>query len=358
MFNHFPAPLLRVEFVFADGWRLNNVRPFGASEIPDEEKSFAVERARKYFERPRDVTPPSSYRFDLAILVNQGEVDSPSDDVAIGRFIRAARSLGMDATVIAKDDFGRLAEYDALFIRETTSVNHHTYRFARRAEAEDLVVIDSPSSIVRCSNKVYMAELFAHHGIPCPPTLIVNRDNTGEIATKLGFPCVLKKPDSSVSRGVVKASSQAELDIHLEALFATSELIVAQGFVPSQFDWRIGVIDGKPLYACRYFMARGHWQVQKALNEKRRLCGRVETIAITDAPPEAVDIATRASALIGDGFYGVDIKEVDDRFMVMEVNDNPSIEGGVEDLVLKDDLYHAVMKVFLERLERRGERRA
>jgi hypothetical protein len=40
----------------------------------------------------------------------------------------------------------------------------------------------------------------------------------------------------------------------------------------------------------------------------------------------------------------------------MEVNDNPTVEAGVEDAVLGDELYLAVMRVMYARLERRGRR--
>ena len=60
------------------------------------------------------------------------------------------------------------AEFDALFIRETTLVNHHTYRFARRAASEGLVVIDDPESILKCTNKVFLAELLSRHKMPMP----------------------------------------------------------------------------------------------------------------------------------------------------------------------------------------------
>lgn len=358
LFNYFPAPFLRAEFANDGGWRLLRVTPFAASEIPDAHLPFVMERARKYFERPRvPVGPSQEYRYDLAILVNPTEVDAPSDDVAIQRFMRAARGLGMNAWLIDKDDFGRLAEYDALFIRETTYVNHHTYRFARRAEAEDVVVIDSSSSIVRCTNKVYLAEVFARNAIACPKTIIVHKDNADTVVAELGFPCVLKRPDSSFSMGVVKASNPAELARHLDDFFRKSELVVAQEYVPSAFDWRIGVLNGKSLYACRYFMARGHWQVQKAEAGNKRRYGKVETIPVEDAPAEAVRLAEKSAALIGDGLYGVDIKEIDGRFLVMEINDNPSIDSGVEDTVLKDELYNRIMRTFLERIELRGRNR-
>ena len=95
------------------------------------------------------------YRYDLAILHNPQEALPPSSRTAMNKFIRAGGELGLDVDLITPDDFGRLAEYDALFIRETTAVNHHTYRFAKRAENEGLTVIDSPDAILRCSNKVY-----------------------------------------------------------------------------------------------------------------------------------------------------------------------------------------------------------
>src|SRR5690606_1333369 len=125
-------------------------------------------------------------------------------------------------------------------------------RFSRRAESEGLVVLDSPESILRCTNKVYLTELLARNGVPIPKTLVVDDEHTERIASQLGFPCVLKRPDSSFSAGVVKAENRDDLRRHLDAFFEDSELIVAQEFVPSSFDWRIGVLDRKPLYACRY----------------------------------------------------------------------------------------------------------
>jgi len=354
LFNHFPAPMLRAEFERVGQWRLCELRAIASHEIPPSHREFVIEQARRFFRRP----PRSNVqraRYDLAILVNPDEVDAPSDEKAIRRFLRAARKVGFDAWVIEKEDFGRIAEFDALFLRETTSVNHYTYRFARRAEAEGLVVIDDPESIVRCTNKVYQAELFEQNGIGCPKTMVVDRDNVERVVETLGLPCVLKKPDSSFSAGVVKADTSAELAAHLHRFLQESELVIAQEFAQSDFDWRVGVLERKPLYVCRYHMARGHWQIQKATSEKGRQYGKSETVAVADAPTAVVELAVRAASLVGDGLYGVDIKDVDGRLMVMEVNDNPSIEAGTEDAVLKDELYLAIMRSIYDRLERRGQ---
>jgi glutathione synthase/RimK-type ligase-like ATP-grasp enzyme len=354
LFNQFPAPLLRAEFVRDEQWRMQSLRAIAADDIPNSHRDFVLEQAKRFFARPI-MRGRTRARYKLAILADAAELDAPSDERAIRRFIRAAEKTDISASVIGKQDYGRIAEFDGLFLRETTAVNHHTYRFATRAAAEGMVVIDDPESIIRCTNKVYQAELFARHDIPCPSTLIVHRDNATEVADLLGFPCVLKRPDSSFSAGVVKVSNEQELGEQVKEFFKKSELIVAQGFVPSGFDWRIGVLDGKPLYACRYFMARGHWQIRKVLGDERRSYGKVETIAIEDAPSEAVAVAVQAANLIGRGLYGVDLKEVDGKFLVIEVNDSPNIESGYEDAVLKDKLYAAIMAYFFERFERRSE---
>ena len=350
LFEHFPVPLLRASFRRSDDWQLTSVRLIALSDIPESHYDFLIERAQRFFARP-SLSPRHPARYKLAILVDPNEVDAPSDTRALRRFIRAARKLDMSGTLIRRSELGRLSEYDALFIRETTRVNHHTYQAAARAAAEGIVVIDDPESIVRCSNKVYQAELFERHDIPCPRTMIVHRENASQVGATLGFPCVLKQPDSSFSQGVVKAADEAELKRFLEEFLSRSELVVAQEYAPSSFDWRIGVLDGTALYVCKYHMARGHWQIQKSLDDERRSYGKVESLAVTDAPAAAVELGVRAANLIGRGLYGVDVKERDGRFFVMEVNDNPNIEAGVEDRVLKDDLYLAIMRVFRQRLD-------
>ena len=59
----------------------------------------------------------------------------------------------------------------------------------------------------------------------------------------------------------------------------------------------------------------------------------------------------KAANLIGNGFYGVDVKESDGRFTVIEVNDNPNVDVGVEDALLKDELYRRIMETFVRRIE-------
>ncbi len=354
--DQFPVPLLRASFEREGrAWRLASVRPIATSEIPESHRDFVIEQAEAHFGRRHRVAPsPRSFRYDLAILASPKAADAPSDAKALRRFVRAAREIGIDARRIDHGNAGGIAEFDALFLREATYVNHPTYRLARRAASEGLVVIDDPISILRCTNKVFQAELFKRHGIPHPQTVVAHDGNVEEIADTVGLPCVLKQPDSSFSEGVVRVETQEQLQVQLGEFLRDSELVVAQAYTPSIFDWRIGVLGGAALYACRYHMARGHWQVVATGATGRRRYGRVEALPLDEAPSGAVETAVRAASLIGDGLYGVDVKEANGGFLVMEVNDNPNIDAGYEDAVLGDRLYLAVMEWFRQRLDARG----
>jgi hypothetical protein len=64
---------------------------------------------------------------------------------------------------------------------------------------------------------------------------------------------------------------------------------------------------------------------------------------VSEAPAEVIKLALKATQPIGDGLYGVDLKQVGDKPVVIEVNDNPSIDAGVEDAHLGEPVpaHHA-----------------
>ncbi|OGT08090.1 MAG: glutathione synthase [Gammaproteobacteria bacterium GWE2_37_16] len=360
LYNLFQAPLLRANFVFNKKWILQNINPISLNDIPEEDKAYAAKFAEEYFARKhfRSLKKNSSI-YDLAILVNPADKCPPSNARAIKNFIAAAESVGMGAEIITKDDFSKLPEFDALFIRDTTAVNHYTYRFAQRAAAEGLVVIDDPESIIKCTNKVYLAELLTKAKVPCPKTIIIHKDNQDIIPSILGFPCVLKQPDSAFSLGVAKVCNKDELKEKLDAFLDKSDLIIAQEFMPTDFDWRIGILDRTPLFACKYFMSKGHWQIVNWHPEKKAGLeyGDAQAVPINEVPDKVLRTALRAANLVGSGLYGVDLKEKGQRVVVVEINDNPDVSAGVEDGILKDNLYLMIMKSILNRIQAKKDKK-
>jgi len=355
LYEQFPVPLLRASFERRGRvWHLSSVRPIATSEIPETHWEFVIDQAEQHFgRRQRPSRAKRTFRYDLAILTSPGAPNLPSDKPALRRFIKAARDLAINAELIEIGDASDIAEYDALFIRESTYVNHPTYRLSRRAASEGLIVIDDPISILRCTNKVFLAELFARCGIPHPKTLVAHDDNVDEIADAVGLPCVLKRPDSAFSQGVVRVDNVADLRKHAGLFLEDSELVVAQAFTPSEFDWRVGVLGSEALFACRYHMAKGHWQIVAANGRGGRRWGKVEPVPLEQVPREVLAVGVRAASLIGDGLYGVDIKQTNGALMVIEVNDNPNLDLGVEDAVLKDELYRRVLADLVRRIEAR-----
>jgi glutathione synthase/RimK-type ligase-like ATP-grasp enzyme len=295
-------------------------------------------------------------RWDMAILVNPEESTPPSDEKAIKHFVKAAEKVGFRADVVSRLKPEDLGHYDVLFIRETTAIDHHTYRLARAAEREGIVVMDDTQSILRCCNKVFLQDAFAYQKVPAPKATFVS-SASDEVCEKLindfGLPLVLKLPESSFSRGVHKAETKEALKLRLEQMLSESALVLVQEYIFTEFDWRIGVLGGKPIYACQYFMVRNHWQIYNHQGD-RFSSGGFATMPTFEVPKPVLQAAVKAAKVVGDGLYGVDIKQAGNAVYVIEVNDNPSIDSGVEDKYLGKELYELIMQEFANRLEQRG----
>lgn len=355
IFEVFPCPFLRVELRKTQQWQIRSIRPQYLHNLNSEQQelfntffnSYLGQRWRK--PRTRWVS-----KYDLAILYNPKEKLAPSNKGALNKFISLGKKLGIDVELIEKKDLDSLAEYDGLFIRETTAIEHHTYTFAKKAQAEGMVVIDDPASIVKCTNKVYLSELLTKQRIPIPKTMILTEKDFKSAQQDLQYPLVLKIPDGSFSRGIYKAENLDQAREYAKILFKESDIILSQEYMYTEFDWRIGVLAKQPLFACQYFMSKAHWQIVKHESNGKAIEGGYKCWRVEDVDPKIIQIALKAAAAIGDGLYGVDLKQNDKGIFVMEVNDNPNLETGVEDAMLGDELYTGILKEFMRRWERRG----
>jgi len=350
LFQYIQAPSLRATFSKRNKWLLQSIKPLSLGEVPESDRALLQKGLEKYVVRKRE-TRPDKKKYDLAILINPQEAYPPSDEKAIQKFIKAADQAGFYTELITKNDLDKLIQFDALFIRETTFVNHHTFRFAKKAQSLGLAVIDDPDSILKCTNKVYLFELLNANKVLTPKSYVISKENYKSLPEKLAFPFILKQPDGAFSKGVFKIEHAEEFKNVTTTMFKDSDLLIAQEYLPTPFDWRVGVIDGQPLYVCKYFMAREHWQIVNWNAHESTRDGSVECISVDQAPAGLIKTALKATSLIGKGLYGVDMKEVDGKFYVIEINDNPNIDSGTEDKVLKDKLYSTVMEVFLGKIK-------
>jgi glutathione synthase/RimK-type ligase-like ATP-grasp enzyme len=357
IFDLFPAPILHVDFEWDKKWEIHSIRTGGLNALSttDEDK-FALaldDYSGKIWRKPK---AKKKYRYDLAILHNPNDAMPPSDKKALQNFIKAGKENDVLVDLIEKKDYGKIAEYDALFIRETTALNHHTYRFAKKAESEGLVCIDDSMSILRCTNKIYMHNLLHSNNINSPKTLIIGNNNPEQIKQaieEIGLPMIIKIPDGSFSKGVYKVKTPEELVKLTDDLFKKTALILAQEYFYTDFDWRVGILNDRPIFACKYYMTKGHWQIYDHAKKMKKgiEMGDAETFPISKVPKHVITTALKLSHHVGDSLYGVDLKEKDGKAYVIEINDNPNIDSEVEDAISGMDLYHNIIHEFIRRIE-------
>jgi len=353
VFDYFRCPAVEITVEVGPWLTIRKLKPRTIDRLSTLEADFfrtaLHNHTRREWRTPRTREPAD---YTLAVLHDPKEEMAPSDLGTIKRLARIAEKMKIEVEPVTRKDINRIAEFDALFIRETTSIDNHTYQFARRAAQEGIPAIDDPLSIIRCTNKVYLNELLRTHNVPTPKTvMLAQAKDLDAAADQLGFPMVIKIPDGSFSRGVHKVDDMAALKARTAEMFNDSDLLLAQEFMPTDLDWRVGVLGGEPLFVCQYYMAKKHWQIIHHKGDGKHIEGAHKTFAVEDAPAHVVSIAQKAASLIGDGLYGVDIKETGGGAYVIEVNDNPNLDHGVEDAVLKDELWVRLLEWFLDRLK-------
>ncbi len=287
----------------------------------------------------------------LGIYVERYTISSSDEMNALMRLSQVARKHGHRIDFIFRPDMYKIPQYSAIYIRALTDPMNSTYVAARIAEMNGIPVIDDPESIRICCDKVNMYRHLIRAGIPIPETRIVNRSEVtmewaGKTLKELGAPVVLKAPNSSFSLHVERASTPEETLKIAKRFLRRSDRIIAQRFEKSSFDWRVGVLGGKPLYVCQYIIPKKLWKILSYTPEGRAIYGQVKAIAIKDAPERLLDTAVKAANAIGNGLYGVDLKQINNRFIVIEVNDNPSINAGDEDRA-NSDLYEHLIEFLL-----------
>lgn len=356
VFREWPVPVLRISFLHEDDeWKVTRVAAVPPHTLQGAERKALLEAladqrrvVRRGTEAPRELK-----RASIALLWDEGDRFAPSTPETLERLERVAARMNVFAHRIGLDDLERLGEFDALFIRALTGVREPTFPFALRAEALDMPVVDDSQSIIRCSNKVFLDELLRREGVPTPRTLVVTAHTPWDEVAALGTPLVLKLPDGSFSAAVKRVEDRAEYRRVAGEMFRRAPLLIAQEWLPTDFDWRVTVLGGKLLFAARYHMARGHWQI-RAESQGTERYGRVEAVPRERAPRDVVALALRAAGLIGTGLYGVDLKETPAGPVVIEINDNPNLDIGYEDAADGNVIYEDVVRYFLERIEETG----
>jgi len=289
----------------------------------------------------------------IACFVEKYNFSDPREEAALQNFKDAAEQAGQEFSFLFREDINDIHKYDAVFIRATTDPLFTAYIVSKTAWELGLKVIDDPESITICANKIHQYELFEKFDVPRIPTVFLNKEELhhkriSDIFEELGKPVVIKAPYTSFSRYVEKAACETSFRDVAKRFFKKSDVLAVQKFTPTAFDWRIGVLNNDVLYVCKYMIPKGRWKHGAKLRGKPTFTWG-ETVALDKStiPQRLREVALKACSVAGKGLYGVDVKEVNGDFVVVEINDNPSIYAGYEDQ--KDrDLYAKIIAYLSE----------
>lgn len=291
-------------------------------------------------------------------------------DRAVSRFEAAANSLGASFERFYPSEVLAARAYDAVLIRADTDPRNLTYAVARLAEDAGRPVLDPADCIAICCNKIHMGRLLEQAGVPTPPTRYLLKDDVRRLDPaglfeELGEVLVLKAPLSAFSAFVEKVDSVAAFERESKRFLRRVDGLVVQAFTPTTFDWRVGLVGDRVIYVARYHMPSGAWRVFDVARSSEtdgpngeagqdgpatkgaRAWGKVEGVPVGHAPRGLLKVAKQAARAIGPGLFGVDIKETPDGFLVIEVNDNPTIYEGYEDQCAPG-LYEDIVSYLLE----------
>jgi glutathione synthase/RimK-type ligase-like ATP-grasp enzyme len=289
----------------------------------------------------------------IACFVEKYNFSDNWEEAALQNFKSAAEKAGQEFHFLFREDISEIPKYNAVFIRATTDPLYTAYIVSKTAWELGLKVIDDPESIKICANKIHQYALFEKYNVPHIPTVFLNKEELHhkkllDTFDELGKPVVIKAPYTSFSRYVEKVACETSFRDVAKRYFKKSDVIAVQKFVPTAFDWRIGVLNNEVLYVCKYMIPKGRWKHGAKLRGKDTVIwGRTVTMKKQNAPTSVREVALKACRVVGKGLYGVDIKEVDGDYVVVEVNDNPSIYAGYEDLRDKD-LYSKIIAYLTE----------
>jgi len=272
---------------------------------------------------------------NLGVFVDRQTLGNAEQLTSLIRMRDTAEGMGHEVYFIFPVDIKKIAKLDALFIRSRTDPMNISFVASKLAEYAGIPVIDDSLSIQICSDKINMYQHLMKHGVPIPATAFLTRsDIKGEVIQglfdEMGAPLVIKEPSTSFSMRVEKADTVPGFLRVAKRFIKLSDWIVVQKYVESQFDWRIGILNGELLYACKYIIPSETFKIQATINGHIVYCA-VKSVPCSQVPAPIVNVALQAGHAIGQGLYGVDIKEKNGNIYVIEVNDNPSLESGEDE---------------------------
>ena len=218
----------------------------------------------------------------LGIFVDRKTLSNSEQLNALIQCRDVAEDIGHEVDFLFPVDINKIPKMDALFIRARTDPMNVTYVAARMASLHNIPVIDDPQSIQICGDKINMYSHLIKKQVSLPKTVFLSKQDLNvecvtHLFDELGTPLIVKEPSTSFSLRVEKVTDIAGFFRVARRFIKLSDWIVVQQYIESKYDWRVGVLDGKLLYVCKYTIPSVTFKIQASVNGHIVYCG-VESV--------------------------------------------------------------------------------
>jgi len=202
------------------------------------------------------------------------------------------------------------------------SITGYGLSVVNQLELMGVPVLAAATPIARSRDKLRALQLLSRFGIDIPRTVMCRfREEVPEAVEMVGgLPCIIKLIQGTQGVGVMLASTMAEVQGMLEALWTLGQEILLQEMVAESKgrDVRALVVGDRVVAAMRRTARAG---------EFRSNIHRGGSAEAVELPREFAETAVKAARVIGLEVAGVDMLEARTGPKIMEVNSSPGFEG-------------------------------
>jgi ribosomal protein S6--L-glutamate ligase len=202
------------------------------------------------------------------------------------------------------------------------SITGYGLSVVNQLELMGVPVLAAATPIARSRDKLRALQLLSRFGIDVPRTVMCRfREEVPEAVEVVGgLPCIIKLIQGSQGVGVMLASTMAEVQGMLEALWTLGQEILLQEMVAESKgrDVRALVVGDRVVAAMRRTARAG---------EFRSNIHRGASAEAVELSREYAETAVKAARVIGLEVAGIDMLEARTGPKIMEVNSTPGFEG-------------------------------
>ncbi len=254
-----------------------------------------------------------SIKLAIITATNQGQ--------ALDRLALEAEKAGLHPErMIFKDEPPEL-QADAVYLRHT-GLNYHDKDLIW-AQGLSCLVHPDPVMMGKLRGKERQAEFFQKHQLPHPQTLGVKAALESLSSLKEG--AYIVKPERSLQgKGIVFVESKRSLKTLLEALILwKDERFIVQPYLDKKIEWRLLFTPERmtePLV------------LKKRIDEQKDVRGNRsyhlgKLVPFAKCPLELQTLGLKAFQNSGLSTAGIDLVQVDERFVFLEINATPGFQS-------------------------------